>query len=115
MVARYDRSLKSWVIECDSLEFYLPGASFNESAFDWAKEAASVIRSLDDKIRVRVMKCLEGWPCDKSKAKISHVYLDKYQESQSLDLDFIGDESWGDFNVNVIIKNGQIVDAYGGD
>jgi hypothetical protein len=115
MTAQYDIRRKGWVIPWDGIEFYLPGLSFNESAFEWAKEAAPVIRALDDKIRIRVTKCLEHWPCDKTKTHISCVYLDAYQESKSLDLDFLGDESWGDLGVNVIIKDGKIVDAYGSD
>src|SRR4051794_23675503 len=115
MTARYDVKLKHWIFVFDGLEFNLSGIPFNAAAFGWAREAAAVIRSRDKPIRSRVMECLEGWPCDKAKAEILSVDLDDYAESKTLDIAFVGDESWGDFGVNVIITDGEIVDAYGGD
>jgi hypothetical protein len=115
MMARYDGKLKYWVFQCDGVEFNLSGIPFNQRAFDWAREARAIIRSLDGQMRARVTQCLEGWPCDKTKADILSVDLDDYAESKTMDIAFIGDESWGDFGVNVIITDGKIVDAYGGD
>ena len=34
---------------------------------------------------------------------------------RTLDVAFGGDETWGDFGVNVIVTDGAIVDSYGGD
>jgi hypothetical protein len=115
MTARYDVKLKHWVFVCDGIEFNLSGVPFDQRAFDWAKEAAAVIRSLDAPMRAQVMECVGDWPCDKSKAEILSVDLDEYAESKTMDVAFVGDDSWGDFGVNVIITNGKIVDAYGGD
>jgi hypothetical protein len=43
------------------------------------------------------------------------VDLDHYGKSKTIDMAFAGDDSWGDFGVNVIITDGKIVDTYGGD
>jgi hypothetical protein len=115
MTARYDAKLKHWVFQCDGIEFNLSGIPFDQRAFDWAREACAAIHSLDDHMRSRVVQCLEGWPCDKTKAEILSVDLDDYAESQTIDVAFVGDDSWGDFGVNVIITDGKIADVYGGD
>jgi hypothetical protein len=115
LMARYDVKLKHWAFECEGIEFNVSGIPFNQSAFGWAKEACKAIHSLDDEIRARVVQCLEGWPCDKTKAEILSVDLDDYVESQTIDVAFVGDDSWGDFGVNVIITGGKIADVYGGD
>jgi hypothetical protein len=115
MTAKYDVLLEYWEFEYGGLEFHIRGIPFNEAAFEWARRAASVIRTLDAEIRERVMECLQGWPCDKTKAEVLCVDLDEYGKSKTIDLAFTGDDSWGDFGVNVIITNGKIVDAYGGD
>lgn len=115
MTAHYEAKLKHWVFHCDGIEFNLSGIPFNAGAFEWAREAAVIIRSQDSQIRSHVMECLEDWPCDKAKAEILSVDLDGYAGSKTIDVSFIGDESWGDFGVNVIITDGKIVDAYGGD
>ena len=115
MTARYDVKLKRWTFHCDGIEFNVSGIPFDPAAFGWAREAAAVIRSQVSEIRSRVMECLEGWPGDKTKAQILSVDLDDYASSKTFDVAFVGDESWGDFGVNVIITDGKIVDAYGGD
>jgi len=115
MTAHYDAKLKYWSFQFEGIKFRISGSSFDPAAFDWAKEAASVIHSLDDEIRACVLKCLESWPCDKNKAEILSAGLDEYTESKTIGLVFVGDESWGDFGVCVIITDGKIVDAYGGD
>jgi hypothetical protein len=115
MTAHYDVKLKHWIFHFDGVEFNLSGIPFNVAAFGWAREAAAIIRSQGSHIRSRVMECLEGWPCDEAKAEILSVDLDEYSDSKTFDIAFVGDESWGDFGVNVIIADGKIVDAYGGD
>jgi hypothetical protein len=61
------------------------------------------------------MECIGDWPCDKTKAEVLSVHLDDYESSKTVDVAFAGDESWGDFGVNVIINDGKIEDVYGGD
>jgi hypothetical protein len=115
MTARYDAKLKYWIFQCDNIEFNLSGIPFDQRAFDWAKEACATIHSLEDEMRALVIQELEGWPCDKTKSEILSADLDDYAESQTMDIAFVGDESWGDFGVNVIITARRIVDVYGGD
>jgi hypothetical protein len=114
MTARYDAKLKHWVFQCDSIEFNISGIPFNQAAFDWAKEGATTIGSLETEIRARVVKCL-GDSGDRTKAEILSVDLDDYTNSKTMNIAFVGDESWGDFGVNVVIANGKITDVYGGD
>ena len=115
LTAHYDVKLKYWTFQCDGIEFHVSQTPFNLAAFDWAREAATVIRLLDGQIRARVLECLEDWPCDKEKSEILSVDLDEYPVSKTLDISFVGDESWGDFGVTVIITDGSIVDVCGGD
>lgn len=115
MTARYDAKLKRWIFHFDGIEFNVSGIPFNVAAFGWGREAAAAIRSQGGEIRSRVMQCLEDWPCNKAKAEILSVDLHDYANSKTFDVAFVGDESWGDFGVNVIITDGKIVDAYGGD
>jgi len=107
--------LRCWSLRCEGIKFQVSGNPFDRAAFGWAKEAASVIHSLDHQIQSRVAECLEDWPCDKRKAEILSADLDNYAASKTIYVAFVGDESWGDFGVNVIITDGKIVDAYGGD
>ena len=115
MTARYDVQLKHWVFECEDIEFNLSGIPFDENAFEWAKATAAIIRKLEGSIQKKVSECLEGWPCNKAAGKILCVDLDDYRESKTFDLAFVGDETWGDYGVNVIITDDIIVDVYGGD
>ena len=117
MIARYDVKSEHWRFRRDGVEFYLSGIPFNIMAFEWSKDVLTVIHCLDGDIRARVMECLESWPCDKTKAEILSVSvdLDKFSESKTLNVMFVGDESWGDFSVEVIVTDGRIVDVYGGD
>jgi hypothetical protein len=115
MTARYDTQLEDWGIEWEGLEFHVTGIPFNEAAFDWARDAAKVIDALRPEIVARVMTCLDGWPCDKTKAEILSVDLDDYGTERRMDIAFTGDDSWGDFGVNAIVTDGKIVDVYGGD
>ena len=113
ITARYDTKLKHWVFEKDGIEFNLSGVPFDENAFEWSRQAASVIRALEVEIRARANECI--WQGNKAALKILSVDLDDYQKSKTIDVAFIGDETWGDWGVNVIITDGKIVDAYGGD
>ena len=115
MTARYDQQLEFWVFEYDGIEFHLAGIPFNEAAFDWAREASGVIRTLDSEIRARVMEYLGDGPLDKTKTEILGVELDEYSESKTFVVAFTGDESWGDFGLDVTITEGKIVAVDGGD
>ena len=61
------------------------------------------------------MLCLQEWPCDKTKAEVLSVDLDDYAEDKTIVMAFTGDDSWGDFGVDVTITDGKIVAADGGD
>ncbi|MDZ4815736.1 MAG: hypothetical protein SGI71_05670 [Verrucomicrobiota bacterium] len=114
MTAYYDELLESWAFQWAGIEFNITGIPFNQDAFDWAREVASMIRTLDAEILARIMDCLEDWPCDKTKVEVLYVDLDDYEKSKTVDIAFTGDNSWGEFGVNVIITDGKINDAYGG-
>ena len=114
MTARYVERLEYWEFRWDGFDFHVRGIPFNQEAFGWAREVAPVIRRLEPGIHARVQECLQE-PCDKTKAEVLFVDLDEYGESKTIDMAFTGDDSWGDFGVNVIITDGKIEDAYGGD
>jgi hypothetical protein len=115
MTARYHEVLKVWEFSLDAVDFNIAGLPFNEAAFDWAREAIPTIRKLNEEIRAKVMDYLEDSPCDKTKAKMLVVDLDDYGTSKTIMIAFTGDESWGDYGIDVIIEDGKIVDVSGGD
>jgi hypothetical protein len=115
MTAHYDELLEYWEFQWAGFDFHIRGIPFNQDAFGWAREVAPVIRKLEPNIHARVMECLQDWPCDKTKAEVLCVDLDDYGKSKTIDMAFAGDDSWGDYGVNVIITDGKIEDAYGGD
>jgi hypothetical protein len=115
LTARYDSRIQRWVFQCQGIPFWLSDPSFNEQAFAWAGEAVPVIKNLEDPIRKKVAECLEGWECDLKSAELLCVSLDDYDENQILELEYVGNDSWGDMGVTVIITRGKITDVHGGD
>jgi len=115
LTACYDSKLQCWVFQCEGIQFWLSGIPFNEEAFAWAREALPVILKLEAPIRAKISACLEGWECDLRSAELLRVDLDDYAESKTMDLEYTGDDSWGDLGVNVIVTDGKIVDVLGGD
>lgn len=113
--ATFDSKIEQWEFEIAGVQFTLSGREFNPLAFHWARTALAEIRRLETQIDKRVLDQLEEWPCNQSARKLLCVSLDDYASEGLIDLTYIGDESWGDFGVNVIAANGEIVDAYGGD
>ncbi len=75
----------------------------------------ALIKKLEPEIDRQVVEVLDGWPCGVSKRRLLSVSLDDFALEGQFDLAFVGDDSWGDFGVNVIIADGKIIEAYGGD
>ena len=115
MTARYDALLEHWEFQWAGFDFHIRGIPFNQEAFHWAREVAPVIRQLEPEIHASVMECLREWPCDKTKAEVLCVDLDDYAEDKTIVVAFTGDDSWGDFGVDVTITDGKIIAADGGD
>jgi hypothetical protein len=115
VTAKYHEVLKSWSFSLDGVDFSIAGLPFNEAAFDWARESLPVIRKLDAEIRAQVMNYLEDSACDKTKAEMLSVDLDDYGKSKTIMIAFTGDDSWGDFGIDVTIVGGRFVEVTGGD
>jgi len=115
ITAHYDTQFHKWAFRLDGTEFTFNGGQFDPVVINWARESSETIRSLDGPLRACVVEWLKEWPCDHSKVEIIAVDLSMYAESKTFDVSFSGDESWGDFGVNVIVKDGQIFDSYAGD
>ena len=113
--AQFSTPLGHWEFEIDGTEFTLSGRTFDPQAFSWARTALADMRRLQPEIDQRVLQVLDGWPCDVATRELLSVSLDDYASEGPIDLGFVGDDSWGDFGVNVILADGKIVDAYGGD
>jgi hypothetical protein len=113
--ARYNPRLKLWSFHFAGMDFNVSQIEFDVRAFGWAAEAAATVNLMRPRMMPVVAKWLEGWPCDHSTAHILSVELSKYGDSKTMDVDFIGDDSWGDFGVTVVIRDGEIVDSYAGD
>lgn len=115
LTATYNADLKRWTFCCEGIEFWLSGATFREAAFDWAGDAAATVRELADQIRPHVKEELDGCLADPRKAHISRIDLDEYPGAQTLSVEFVGDETWGDLGVEVVITRGVVVASYAGD
>jgi hypothetical protein len=113
--AQFSTTLDHWEFEIDGTEFTLSGRTFDSQAFSWAITALADMRRLQPEIDQRVLQVLDVWPCDVETRELLSVSLDDYASEGRFDLAFVGDDSWGDFGVNVILAGGKIVDAYGGD
>ncbi len=114
-VARYNSRLNFWSFSHDKIEFTLSRVAIDPAALDYAKEILALIRTMDADLKGRVEQELGDWPCDKSKAHIAVVDLSEYAKLRKFDAEFFGDESWGDFSITIIVAEGKITDAYGGD
>lgn len=97
------------------MEFRLTGRDFDCRAFDWAREAILSIRQLDEQIDKHVLQELEGSPCDAAKRQLLAVSLDDFSPEGKIELAFVGDDSWGDFGVHVVLAGGKVLESYGGD
>lgn len=113
--ASFSTSLDQWEFEIDGTEFTISGRDFDNRAFTWARETAASIKQLKSEIDRQVLEVLYGWPCDVSTRRILSVCLDDFASERQAELAFVGDDSWGDFGVNVIIAGGKVIEAYGGD
>ena len=113
--AWFSTALNHWDFEIDGIEFTLSGRSFDSRAFGWAREAISSIHCLESEIDKHVLNVLEGSSFDVATRHILSVSLDDYSSEGQLDIAYVGDDSWGDFGVNVIVANGKVIEAYGGD
>ena len=116
LTARFDPEIRHWIFQCEGIQFWLSDIPFDEHAFAWARETVPVIKRLEIPIRDRVIECLKEWDdVDVQSAELLCVDLDDYAENKAMDLAYIGGDSWGDLEINIIITDGQITDAYGGD
>jgi hypothetical protein len=70
---------------------------------------------LEAEIDRHVLEVLDGSPCNVATRHILSVSLDDYLSAGHLDIAYVGDDSWGDFGVNVIVANDKVIEAYGGD
>jgi hypothetical protein len=68
-----------------------------------------------ESIKVEVRKNLEGW-CDwDGDPELIGIEVSDLIESGQIDASFVGDDSWGDLGVNVLLKNGKVTGSYAGD
>jgi hypothetical protein len=113
--ASYSTTLDQWDFEIDGIEFTLSGREFDSRAFAWAREGVPTIKRLETEIDRHVLEALNGWPCDVATRHLLSVSLDDYSSDGHFDLAYVGDDSWADFGVNVIVADGQVIESYGGD
>ena len=113
--AWFSTTLNQWDFKIDGTDFTLSGREFDIRTFAWAREAISLIRRMETEIERHVLEVLDGSPFDVTTRHILSVSLDDYSSAGNLDIAYVGDDSWGDFGVNVIVANGKVIEAYGGD
>ena len=113
--AWFSATLNQWEFEIDGTEFRLSGRDFDDRAFAWAREAILSIKQLKEEIDKHVFQELEGSPCDATTRALLTVSLDDYCSEGKMELAFVGDDSWGDFGVHVIVADGTVLESYGGD
>ncbi len=115
MTAKYHNDWEYWSFHYDGFDFNIQGLPFNKEAFNWAREVVPIIRKIEPEIKIRVIEALDGWPCDKTKGEILQVCLNNYGRSKRFEISIAGDDSWGDFGVDVVITDGKIEEVFGGD
>ncbi|MCF7675115.1 MAG: hypothetical protein K9N23_22695 [Akkermansiaceae bacterium] len=113
--AHFSTVLDCWEFEVDGTEFTLSGRTFDPQAFAWARAALAEMTGLAAEIDQHVLQPLDGWPCEVASRRLLSIGLDDYANAGRIDLAYVGDDSWGDFGVNVILADGKVVEAYGGD
>jgi len=113
--AWFSTTINQWEFKIDGTSFTLSGREFDSRAFTWAREAISSISRLESEIDRHVLEVLDGSPFDVATRHILSVRLDDYSTAGSFDIAYVGDDSWADFGVNVIVANGKVIEAYGGD
>ncbi|WP_200273637.1 hypothetical protein [Luteolibacter pohnpeiensis] len=113
--AVYSTTFDQWEFEIEGIEFTLAGREFDRRTFGWAREAITMIKRLEAEIDRHVLEELDGWPCDIATRHLLSVSMDDYTSEGHLDLAYVGDDSWGDFGVNVIVADGKVIESYGGD
>ena len=79
------------------------------------KRGNLIDRQLKEEIDQHVLRELEGRPCDAATRELLTVSLDDYSSEGKIGLAFVGDDSWGDFGVNVVLAGGKVLESYGGD
>src|SRR5690349_1654423 len=99
MTAHYDGQMWCWKFQWDGLDFTLRGIPFNQDAFRWAREIAPAIRKLGPEIFARISEHLAKWPCDLKSAHIYCVQLDDYGKERTIEIMYMGDDSWPEIPV----------------
>ncbi len=113
--ATYDPRFKTWGFEMAGVSFTFAPRDFPTAAFEWGRAAIQDYERLRDEMEKHVMAQLDGWPCNKEAWCLLSVALDEYPTGGKMNFTFVGDDSWGDYGVSVIVVGGRIVAAYGWD
>ena len=115
VVARYNAKLEFWSFRYDGVEFSVSSPQLQENVLLEAKESLRVVRSLDHELRKKAEEELAEWPCDKSKAHVAVIGLTDFAAAAVIEVALTGDETWGDLALDVVIKEGKIIDVCVGD
>jgi len=115
VVARYNAELHVWSFRHKGVEFSVSSSQLRDDTLIRADESLAIVRSLDRDLRKKVEEELADWPCDKSKTHVALIDLGDFVTPELIEVTLVGDESWGDLAVDVVVKEGEITDVIVGD
>jgi len=99
----------------EGIDFTISNRPFDREVLDWAREACVMIRQLDADIHQAVSDCIAVWNFPADGRELLNVSLDGYADNETLELGFCGDDSWGDYTLDVLITAGRVTGSSGGD
>lgn len=113
--ASYHPDLEHWEFQIETIEFTLAGRQFDRNAFGWARETSEWMTLLAKEIDQSVLSELEGFRGNIMSRQLLSVCLDDFAEKREAALAFVGDETWGDYGIDVILADGKVLGANCGD
>lgn len=109
IIAEYDKRFKMWTFAYEGIEFCYKNEEFDKDVTIHLGKTLNIIESHKNQISSIVSKY--GF---KGEELIS-VDITDYLTEGSFDAAFAGDEHWGDFGINVVFRENEIISDYAGD
>ena len=113
---KWDNDFHWWEFAIDG-EFYSLSDNpvFDSKIIDNLPKVHQWINDLETDIDKEVSKQLEGWCEWGGKKHVISIDVSWLIEKDQVDVSYAGDDSWGDFGINVVITGGEIDHVYAGD
>lgn len=111
----YDPKEKYWEYIFHDINFVYHGNEFDLRIMQLNQQILDTIKGLKTEIYQTIKTHLEGWVQWDGEPHIVCITVENCLQDGKIDISYCGDESWGDLGVNIVIREGKIVDSYSGD